>query len=271
MCQQQSEDSRCRAILLSHAKVARVVSFCTSLCRREHSRTASLEHLPFLPTTTLYLFLLQYTRLPISVDPIFPARFWVSLLLSLSLLFSFILSFSLPFFRLRYVLSGLASPLHLSRFPDAPFASSCHRSLLPPASYKDVGNLFILASRDRMPRSVEKAAGARLPTRRLCAGGPCSPKYRTRRHSVLGIFHGLFLACRLFSCSLLLSLSLSFSLVFSSSHCLIPSPLPTGSTFPFKRTLVAKFSPLTFPAEYSARWKGLLLHGRIERIGRWVE
>lgn len=180
------------------------------------SRTPS-----FPTTTTLYLFLLQYTRLPISVDPIFPARFWVSLLLSL--LFSFILSFSLPFFRLRYVLSGLASPLHLSRFPDAPFASSCHRFLLPPASYKDVGNLFILASRDRMPRSVEKAAGARLPTRRLCAGGPCSPKYRTRRHSVLGIFHGLFLACRLFSCSLLLSPPLSLSRFLSFS------PLPTVS------------------------------------------
>lgn len=76
-------------------------------------------------------------------------RVRTSLFLSLSLssFFSF-LSY------LRYVLSGLASPLHLFPSPfGAPFTSSCHRFLLPPASYKDAQETCLsLLSRDGMPR-----------------------------------------------------------------------------------------------------------------------
>lgn len=132
------------------------------------------------------------------------------------------------------MLSGLASPLHLYHFPNAPFASSCRQFLLPPTSYKDVENLFILASCDGMPRSVEKAAGARLPTRRLCAGRPCSPKYRTRRHS---------------------RPSASFTASFSpAGSSLLPPPfsltLPLSLSFVFSRS---RLTPLSRTVSFTRR------------------
>lgn len=112
--------------------VARVVSFCVEQgIRRRVLNT-------FFPTdvaTTLRALLLQYTRLPISVDPIFPAPFLKSILLSPPPLPppSFPLFLSLPpstfLSYLRYVLSGLASPLHL--FPPLPLRRAL-RFLLPP-------------------------------------------------------------------------------------------------------------------------------------------
>lgn len=139
---------------------------------------------------------------------------------------------SLPFFHI-YVLSGLASPLHLFPSPSgAPFVSSCHRFLLPSTAYKDAGNLFILASRNGMPRSVEEeAAGARLPTLPLLV---C-------RRTVLAEIP-----------SSLASPSPSFTASFLPRFPLAFSPSLSRPLFPFKCTLVAKFSQLTLPPEYSA-------------------
>jgi len=117
----------------------------------------------------------MYTASNLGRSDLLCPRVWISLSLSPS---------SVP---TRYVLSGLAlASFPLSAF-GAPFASSCHRSLLPPASYKDAGgNLFILASRNGMPRSFKEAASARLPTRRCSA--------RNTTESALAIFHSHLLA-----------------------------------------------------------------------------
>lgn len=132
--------------------------------------------IPTASTVTLYPRLLQYTRLPILVDPIFPVRFWVSR--SLFSPSSVLLSY------LRYVLSGLASPLHLFSSPfGAPFASSCHRFLLPPASYKDAQEtcLFLhpaMGCRDRSRWRLQALAfqhiAARVQAGRALTRNPAS-------------------------------------------------------------------------------------------------
>lgn len=161
------------------AKVARIVSFCLE---QSIGRRVLNTSIPTASTVTLYPHLLQYTRLPILVDPIFPARASGSLALFLFLPFSVFLSY------LRYVLSGLASPLHLFSSPfGAPFASSCHRFLLPPASYKDAQEtcLFLhpaMGCRDRLRRRLQALAFQHIAAP-VCMRTARSPKSRVLRLS----------------------------------------------------------------------------------------
>jgi len=152
-------------------------------------------------------------------------------LLDLSLSLSLSLSLPSAFLSyLRYVLSGLASPLHL--FPssfDMPFASSCHRFLLPPVSYKDAQETCLslhpaMGCHDRSRRRLQALAFQHVAA--------CVQAGRAYRNTASFVFHDLLLGP--------LSLSL---------HRLIPSP--PRRACPFKRILVAKFSPLTLPPEYS--------------------
>lgn len=221
VCQQQTPVARG----FFPAKVARIVSFCLE---QGIERRVLNTSIPTASTVTLYPRLLQYTRLPILVDPIFPARFWLSRSLSLFLPFSVFLSY------LRYVLSGLASPLHLFSSPyGAPFASSCHRFLLPPASYKDAQEtcLFLhpaMGCRDRSRWRLQALAFQHI------AGRVQAGRALTRNPASF-VFHDLL--------SRLSPLSLSL-------RRLVPSP--PRRACPFKRILVAKFSPLTLLPEYSA-------------------
>lgn len=139
--------------------------------------------IPTASTVTLYPHLLQYTWLPILVDPIFPARFWVSF----SLPFSVFLSY------LRYVLSGLASPLHLFSSPfGAPFACSCHRFLLPPASHKDAQETCLslhpaMGCCDRSRRRLQAFAFQHIT---VCV----QPDRAHRNPASFVVFHDLLLA-----------------------------------------------------------------------------
>lgn len=81
-----------------------------------------------------------------------------------------------PSFRSPRLSSSLRGGALASPLPSHP----SHRRLL--ASYKDAANLFILTSRDGMPRSAVEAGDSRQPasSARGCmhAGPPGSPKYR---------------------------------------------------------------------------------------------
>jgi len=213
---QQRSDVVARRFFL--AKVARVVSFCAEhgafLARRVLN--ASFNHRHHYQPSVLFFhdvhgFQSRQIGSSLSARPPLPV--------SVSLFHTYAV-------RVEWSRLALAS-FPLSAF-GAPFASSCHRSLLPPASYKDAGgNLFILASRNGMPRSSEETASARLPTRR------CS--VRNTAESALAIFHGHLPAWVL-------------------SRSLILRRL--GLAFPFRRALVAKFSPLTLSLEHSAFREG---------------
>lgn len=148
---------------------------------------------------------------------------------------------------LRHVLSGLASPLHL--FLSSSYPPLSARPSLPPATGSSFPQSLIRTQETCL--SLHPAMGCRDRTRwRLRAlafqhVAACVYVVRVqagcahRNTESLTISHSLLLVFSQSSLSLLLSLRRT-RLV----------PFPPRLACPFKRTLVAKFSSLTFPSKY---------------------
>lgn len=154
----------------------------------------------------------------------------------------------------------------------------CHRFLLPPASYKRTQETCLSSHPAmRCPRSAEKeekeeeeekketaaaAAGARLPTRRrlYAQAGDCAHRNTEARCSLTLSSSFTVLSSFRFALShfcLFLSLAVSY---------MLSPPRHAARSSPFKRTLVAKFSPLTLSSPNIPRLeRTALLHGRVGR------